>query len=309
MPPVVVDREERRLQEPVDESLRRRALADEALERPLALDALRRARVLVPLDLVPGGSSRRPRASARRRGRARGTRCRRRRRVDDRQRVREVVRQPAQRRPRLLRRLARLEQVADDERHAEAAAHDLAPAERERDGETGVVEPVEQPPGAVAGADHGPHPARCGGSSPRAARARSRSSARGSGRRRCHTACEQPARYDGGAHIPRKRASRSPPPASAQTLLVRGDELRHVLLQRPQRGRVGRARRLALVQEPRPVAGPVALEERRPARPRLELLDRLERQHVSQHLERERLRLRHRRHAACHRAAPSGTGA
>ena len=115
--PVVVDGEERRLQEPVDEALRRRALADEALERAARArrsSSLWRARATRP---APGGSSRRRRARARRRGRARGRRCRRRR---SRSTIVSVcARWYGSRRsvvPRLLRRLARLEQVAHDER-------------------------------------------------------------------------------------------------------------------------------------------------------------------------------------------------
>ena len=49
-------------------------------------------------------------------------------RVGDRECVGEMVGEPAQRPAGLLRRLAGLEQVADDERHAETAADDLAPA-------------------------------------------------------------------------------------------------------------------------------------------------------------------------------------
>ena len=51
---------------------------------------------------------------------------------------------------------ADLEQVAHDDRDAEAVADVAAPAEGERDGEAGVVDPVEQAPQAVA---HPEHPA------------------------------------------------------------------------------------------------------------------------------------------------------
>src|SRR5439155_2213363 len=74
--------------------------------------------------------------------------------------VGEMVREPAQRRASLLRRLAGLEQVADDEWDAEAAADDLAATEGERHREAGVADPVQKTPGAVARADHGSRPGR-----------------------------------------------------------------------------------------------------------------------------------------------------
>ena len=49
---------------------------------------------------------------------------------------------------------ADLEQVAHDERDAEAVADVAATAERERDGEARVVDPVEQAPQAVAHPEH-----------------------------------------------------------------------------------------------------------------------------------------------------------
>ena len=74
--------------------------------------------------------------------------------VDDREVVGRLHRQPREHRDGVLGRRAQLEQVADDERHREAGAGGAPPAERERHAQPGVVDPVEQPPQAVAHAEH-----------------------------------------------------------------------------------------------------------------------------------------------------------
>ena len=65
----------------------------------------------------------------------------------------------------------------------------------------------------------------------------------------------------------------------AEQNVSHSDELGHVLLQGAQGAGVGGAGRFALLQEPVPVARPVALEQLGPAGPRLELLDRFEGRH------------------------------
>ena len=200
--------------------------------------------------------------------------------VDDRERVREVVRQPAERRARLLGRLARLEEIADDERDAEARADDLPASEGERDGKTGVVEAVEEPPAAVSRTDHGANPPRV---EDRALEPLGRVVVvpREHGR--------GPTRPD-GLRAPREVRRRRPHREEAcleitatgerAHALVGGHELGHVLLQCAERVRVRRPRRLSLLEEPRPVAGPVRPKEIAPSLPRLELLDRLEAEHL-----------------------------
>ena len=103
--------------------------------------------------------------------------------VGQRQRVGQVVREPGEHRRRLGHGRARLEQVAQDERHAEAVAEHRPAAERERDRQAVLVDAVEQAPQAVARAHHAlPVPRRVPDERPRAAPARSRSSGRGAGR-------------------------------------------------------------------------------------------------------------------------------
>ena len=63
-------------------------------------------------------------------------------------------RDPLQRRDTLRDRRARLEQVADDDRDAEAAPGAAPTAEGERHREPAVVDAVEQPPQLVGHADH-----------------------------------------------------------------------------------------------------------------------------------------------------------
>ncbi len=76
--------------------------------------------------------------------------------VGEREVVRGVHREPLECGYRLLDGVAGLEQVADDDRDAETGAAGLRSAERERDGEAGVVDAVEHAPQAVAHPEHRP---------------------------------------------------------------------------------------------------------------------------------------------------------
>ena len=276
---VAVGREERRLQEAFHELIDAPGIGHESLERPLSLDAPRRTGVLVPLDaslVIRRGTRGRELdlAIGRQVGRTDIARE-----VDDREGVREVVRQTSQRRARLLRRLAGLEHVADDDRNPETRTDDLPASEGERDREAGIVKPVQEPPAAISRTDHRSDPARVedrsfeplwrivvvprehgrlapcpdGLRAPREVR-----------RRRPH----------------REEASLEVTAACKRThALVGRHELGHVLPQRPERLGVRGSRRLAFMKEPRLVAGPMRLEEITPSLPRFELLDRLEGEH------------------------------
>ena len=65
-------------------------------------------------------------------------------------------REALQRGDRLFDRVAGFEQIADDDRDAEAASAGLPATERERDGEARVVDAVEQAPQAVAHPEYRP---------------------------------------------------------------------------------------------------------------------------------------------------------
>ena len=189
---------------------------------------------------------------------------------------------PCERLARLLHRLARLEQVADDQRDAEAVS-DLAPAaEGQRGREAGVVHAVEQAPEAVAHADHAP-----------AGPGRRADDALRAGRRIVVVAHEdrirvaaprslRAAHHKAGRPVEREKAGRQLVAAGElDEALVGGDQLGHVPAQHPAAGREIRASRLALLQVPAAVGRPHRVEGGLPLVPGLELLDRLERQPVA----------------------------
>ena len=74
------------------------------------------------------------------------------------------------------------------------------------------------------------------------------------------------------------RAARSPSARELDHPLVGGHQLGHVRAEHPHARRVGRSGFLALAQEPLAVVRPALLEDRRPLRTELQLLDRPERE-------------------------------
>ena len=196
--------------------------------------------------------------------------------IEDREVLRRVHRDAGERRLRLGHRRARLQHVAHDDRDAEAVADVAPPAEGERDREAVGVDAVEQPPEAVAHADHAP--ARPRGRGDHALQPRGRVVVVADEHRRVaaagtlRAADDEPRRTVEGEH-PRGQLVAV---RQLHQAVVRRDQLGHVALQRAAAGLEARAGRLALLQVPRPVRGPHGAQPRLPLRSGLQLLDRLE---------------------------------
>ena len=173
-------------------------------------------------------------------------------------------------------RVADLEQVAHDDRDAEAVADVAAAAERERDGEARVVDPVEQAPQAVA---HPEHPAAAPlGQVDDALEARDRvvvvaHEHRRVARPRALRAADDEARRPVEREQPRGQLVAA---GELDEPLVGRDELGHVAGERAPAGVEVGPVGAAVLEVPRPVGRPHRVEARLPLRPGRELLDRLE---------------------------------
>ena len=195
--------------------------------------------------------------------------------VRQRQRVGQVVRKPREHRRRLGHVRARLEQVAQDERHPEPVAEHRPAAERERDRQAVLVDAVEQAPQAVARAHHAlPIPCRVP-DEPLQARGRvvvvsDEDRAAGAAEDALRAAAQVRRRVHHREH-PRGHVAAA---GQLDQPLPRRHELGHVLAQHPRRVGEARAGRLAVAQEPVPIRGPQLLEDAAPRLPRSILLHR-----------------------------------